>query len=71
MPLNGTVEARWRHRSGIYAGAALRWAAEQRRLSLGDRTDARIPDGGTPAFAVVDLRLGVRLPGRMAVGLVL
>lgn len=60
-PLNGTVEARWRHlRTGIYTGAALRWAAAQRRLAPADLADARIPRGGTPGYAVFDLRAGWR-----------
>ena len=69
-PLNGTVELRWRHRIGVYAGAALRWALAQGRLSLGDIDDARIPPGGTPAFAVLDLRAGYRLGRDLLLGLV-
>jgi outer membrane receptor protein involved in Fe transport len=61
-PLNGTVEALWRAPRGLYAGAALRWAGEQTRLALQDRSDGRIPNGGTPGFAVVDLRAGWRHP---------
>jgi iron complex outermembrane receptor protein/hemoglobin/transferrin/lactoferrin receptor protein len=60
-PLNGTVEGRWRHlATGIYAGAVLRWATDQTRLAPSDRSDARIPIGGTPGYAVVDLRGGFR-----------
>ncbi len=60
-PLNGSVETRWSHRSGFYAGAGLRWATLQNRLAPTDLTDARIPRGGTPGFAVVDLRAGFRI----------
>jgi iron complex outermembrane receptor protein/hemoglobin/transferrin/lactoferrin receptor protein len=59
-PLNGTVEALWRAPRGLYAGAALRWAGEQTRLALQDRSDGRIPFGGTPGFATFDLRAGWR-----------
>jgi iron complex outermembrane receptor protein/hemoglobin/transferrin/lactoferrin receptor protein len=59
-PLNGTAEILWRHPVGVWAGAGLRWACRQDRLSIGDRSDARIPTGGTPGFAVVDLRAGYR-----------
>jgi iron complex outermembrane receptor protein/hemoglobin/transferrin/lactoferrin receptor protein len=60
-PLNGTVEAVWRHTSGAYLGGGLRWARDQDRLALADVSDARIPRGGTPGFSVLDLRAGWRL----------
>jgi iron complex outermembrane receptor protein/hemoglobin/transferrin/lactoferrin receptor protein len=44
----------------VYAGGALRWALLQDRLALSDRSDGRIPTGGTPGFAVFDLRAGYR-----------
>jgi iron complex outermembrane receptor protein/hemoglobin/transferrin/lactoferrin receptor protein len=69
-PLNGTLEALWKHRLGIYAGLGVRWALEQTRLSLGDQSDARIPAGGTPGFAVLDLRAGFRLRKNLLVALV-
>ncbi len=60
-PLNGAVEARWRHaETGVYAGAILRWAATQDRLAPSDTADARIPIGGTPGWASVDLSGGWR-----------
>jgi outer membrane receptor protein involved in Fe transport len=59
-PVNGTAEARVRLTERVYAGAALRWARAQTRLALSDRSDGRIPTGGTPGFAVVDLRAGYR-----------
>jgi len=66
-PLNGTLEILWRAGWGLSAGAALRWAGAQTRLAVADTSDARIPPGGTPGFAVMDLRLGYRPhPGLMA-----
>jgi iron complex outermembrane receptor protein/hemoglobin/transferrin/lactoferrin receptor protein len=60
-PLNGTVEGRWRHpATGLYAAAAMRWAAAQTRLAPSDASDARIPAGGTREYAVFDLRAGWR-----------
>ncbi|MGB0678893.1 MAG: TonB-dependent receptor [Polyangiales bacterium] len=60
-PLNGNAEARWRHvDTGLYVAGVLRWAAAQRRLAPSDLSDARIPIGGTPGYAVLDLRAGWR-----------
>lgn len=60
-PLNGTAELRWGGRTGLYMGAGLRWALLQDRLAPTDLSDARIPEGGTPGFAVLDLRAGYRI----------
>jgi len=71
-PLNGTLEARWRHyETGLSLGAGLRWAAGQARRSWGDENDKRIPPGGTPGYAVLDVRAGLRLPRRLQLNLVL
>jgi iron complex outermembrane receptor protein/hemoglobin/transferrin/lactoferrin receptor protein len=60
-PLNGTAELRWRHRpTGVYLGSGVRWALAQTRLAPQDLSDARIPLGGTPGYAVLDLRAGWR-----------
>ncbi|MCB9593270.1 MAG: TonB-dependent receptor [Sandaracinaceae bacterium] len=70
-PVNGTVEARWRHtETGIYLGAVFRWAATQDRLAPSDVADARIPIGGTPGWATLDLRGGWRLDEYVLLGLV-
>lgn len=69
-PLNGTAEATWRFDSGAHLGASMRWATAQDRLALQDMSDARIPVGGTPAYAVADVRTGYRLDDRMAMNLV-
>ena len=45
---------------GFSAGTAVRWAAPQTRLALSDISDERIPSGGTPGFAVWDLRFSYR-----------
>ncbi|MFT5359357.1 MAG: outer membrane receptor protein involved in Fe transport [Polyangiales bacterium] len=60
-PPGGTLEGRWLHaKSGVYVGAAVLWAAAQRRLAPSDEADARIPVGGTPGYGLVDLRVGYR-----------
>jgi iron complex outermembrane receptor protein/hemoglobin/transferrin/lactoferrin receptor protein len=70
-PLNGHVDASWRWSTlGFYTGATLYWARAQTALSYSDTTDARIPRGGTPGYARVDARLGVRLPDQLAMSLV-
>lgn len=69
-PLNGSVEASWR-RAGFYLAAGLRWARKQDRLAISDRSDDRIPIGGTPGFAVVDLRAGYRFQPHVLAALVL
>lgn len=70
-PMNGTAEVRWNGPGGVYVGSGLRWAAAQTRLAPSDRSDARIPEGGTPGFAVVDVRGGIRMGRELAAGVVL
>jgi iron complex outermembrane receptor protein/hemoglobin/transferrin/lactoferrin receptor protein len=71
-PLNGTAELRWRHApTGVFLGAGLRWSFAQDRLAPQDGSDARIPAGGTPGWAVVDLRAGWRLDDHLVAVLVL
>ncbi len=70
-PLNGTVELGWRQEQGFWIASALRWATDQTRLAPQDQADIRIPPGGTPGFAVVDLRAGYRWDPHLLVGLVL
>jgi iron complex outermembrane receptor protein/hemoglobin/transferrin/lactoferrin receptor protein len=69
-PVNGTVELRHDLRRELYLGASLRWALRQDRLAITDRSDARIPLGGTPGFAVVDARAGLRLRRELLASLV-
>jgi iron complex outermembrane receptor protein/hemoglobin/transferrin/lactoferrin receptor protein len=71
-PLNGIGEAGWRSRRwGVYVVGVVRWARAQSRLAPQDRVDARIPRGGTPGYAVFDLRLGYRLGRRVLAAVVL
>ena len=71
-PLNGAVELEWTHReTGLYVGGAMRWAADQDRLSLGDQVDSRIPFGGTPGYEVFDVRGGLRLANQLVLALIL
>lgn len=70
-PLNGLGEFGWRgHKLGLYAFGVVRWARAQTRLALADQSDARIPEGGTPGFAVFDLRVGYRLDPHLLAGVV-
>lgn len=70
-PLNGSAEMRWSSSFGFYTGAGLRWATLQDRLAPTDLTDARIPQGGTPGFVVVDVRAGYRIRRELTVAAVL
>ncbi|MEZ4272254.1 MAG: TonB-dependent receptor [Myxococcota bacterium] len=68
-PLNGSVEAEWRHDSGVSLSGALRWAAGQDRLAEQDFSDARIPVGGTPGFTVMDVRGSYRFEERFTLSM--
>lgn len=71
-PLQGGGEATWRQAgTGNYIGTGLRWSADQDRLSQGDELDSRIPYGGTPGFAVAQLRFGLRAGDRLRLRAVL
>ncbi len=70
-PAQGSFEGRWRHAgTGVWVGAALRWAAPQPRLAIADASDPRIPRGGTPGYATFDLRAGWSYRDWLALGLV-
>jgi iron complex outermembrane receptor protein/hemoglobin/transferrin/lactoferrin receptor protein len=69
-PLNGTAEVRAPWAWG-FASAGVRWATRQDRLAVSDLGDPRIPAGGTPGYAVVDLRAGFRLQERARLGIVI
>jgi len=68
-PVNGTAELLWKHRSGFAASTSFRWALQQSRLALADISDARIPAGGTPGFAVLDVNLSYRVYRKLLVSL--
>ncbi|MCL2625980.1 MAG: TonB-dependent receptor [Cystobacterineae bacterium] len=70
-PLHGTVEANWQFPFGLQLGGGFRWALRQTRLALNDFSDVRIPLGGTPGFAVVDLRASYRFKEKLLLALVL
>lgn len=60
-PLNGLAGARYRWANGLWVEGSLRAAGAQTRLAPGDIADHRIPPGGTPGWAVVDVLAGTRL----------
>jgi iron complex outermembrane receptor protein/hemoglobin/transferrin/lactoferrin receptor protein len=71
-PPNGTAELRYRHRpSGVYVALASRFALSQQRLAPSDYSDPRIPIGGTPGYAVQDLRAGYRYAPHLSFSVVL
>jgi outer membrane receptor protein involved in Fe transport len=59
-PLNGSVRIRYTHNPRLWGELDTLLAAEQDRLSDGDISDARIPDGGTPGYAVWSLKGGFK-----------
>ena len=69
-PLNGTAEVRAPWEWG-FVSAGVRWATKQDRLAVSDLGDPRIPLGGTPGYAVVDLRAGFRLQEHARLGIVI
>jgi len=68
-PLTALIGARWRHPSGrLWFEAVARMADKQDRLSPRDKTDTqRIPPGGTPGYAVFDIRGGVKVNENLTV----
>ncbi|CAM2008304.1 TonB-dependent receptor [Acanthopleuribacter pedis] len=54
-PLRGNLS--WRYRAGQWnLSGVFSWADRQDRLSSGDISDNRIPEGGTPGYGVFHLR---------------
>jgi outer membrane receptor protein involved in Fe transport len=61
-PAQGILGLRWRDRKAQNWFDLYGWlVARQDRLSARDIRDSRIPDGGTPGYGTVNLRLGRRL----------
>ncbi|MEI7900480.1 MAG: TonB-dependent receptor, partial [bacterium] len=63
MPLTVYTSLRWESESRrFWTEASERASAQEDRLTAADKTDTqRIPPGGTPGYAVTDLRCGWRL----------
>jgi outer membrane receptor protein involved in Fe transport len=57
-PLNGRLGLQYTGSSGIRARAEWLYADQQDRLSGGDISDHRIPEGGTPGWNVINLYAG-------------
>jgi outer membrane receptor protein involved in Fe transport len=71
-PMNASVEGRYATLAGrLYAAIVVRGALAQRRLAPSDLSDARIPQGGTPGYAICDLRAGFRYSPQLRLNLVL
>lgn len=62
-PLNGLVGIRFRRVKHLDITGEWQFAAKQDRLSSGDIDDSRIPEGGTPAWNTVNLRLSYQIKG--------
>lgn len=68
-PLNARTAGTYRH-GKTYATAELLVAAKQDRLAQGDKSDNRIPQGGTPGWQVVNLYAGLHLsPFKLTAGI--
>ncbi|UJR85360.1 TonB-dependent receptor [Sandaracinus amylolyticus] len=71
-PFGGAVDVRWQPAPrGLALGATLRWALDQDRLAPADASDARILAGGTPGYAVVDVRAAWRFDPYLSLSVVL
>ena len=68
-PAHGTLAVRYDFRDGLWAEAGALFAGRQDRLSPGDEDDPRIPDGGTPSYAVFNLAGGATLFDRLELNL--
>ncbi|MBT6180300.1 MAG: TonB-dependent receptor [Deltaproteobacteria bacterium] len=71
-PLNGSAEVHYQFFQNWKVGTGMRWATSQTRLAPADFDDiTRIPPGGTPGFAVFDLRLSYRAKNKWLASFVL
>lgn len=59
-PLNGKLALQY-SKSKLFGETEFLFAAKQDRLSNGDIDDHRIPEGGTPGWKVINLKLGYSL----------
>jgi TonB-dependent heme/hemoglobin receptor len=63
-PMNGSFRARYNQNYRLWYELESLFARRQDRLSNGDIRDARIPEGGTPGYAIWSLKAGYnRTPG--------
>jgi len=69
MPLTAYTALRWESEDRrFWAEAAERVSDAEDRLTAADKTDTqRIPPGGTPGYAVTDLRCGWRVKEGLSV----
>ncbi len=67
-PFAGTTGVKWETAfRNLWVEYTFRWAFEQDRLGSRDLQDPRIPDGGTPGYAVHGLRASVTVSPRINV----
>ena len=59
-PLNGMVRLRFERSAADWYELSSLFARKQNRLSPEDITDARIPPGGTPGYATLNLKAGFK-----------
>ena len=59
-PFGGLLGIRWRQNQ-YWAELNSRFAMEQKRLSFEDQADLRIPEGGTPGWYTLNLKLGANV----------
>ncbi len=57
-PLNGKLGILHEHKSGFWSKLEWLAAGKQNRLSNGDISDTRIPEGGTPGWSIINVRAG-------------
>ena len=69
-PVNGIAEFSWAYATQFSSAISLHWAGPQDRLAVADLSDARIGLGGTPGFAVVDLRLSAKVTSFLSASVV-
>lgn len=62
-PLNGYVGILFRRVKNLDIIGEWQFASKQDRLSSGDIDDSRIPEGGTPGWSTVNLRLSYQIKG--------
>lgn len=59
-PLNGSLQLRYSYNPSIWVELNTLIAKKQDELSSGDKSDLRIPVGGTPGYAVFSLKSGIK-----------